>query len=150
MNRLRDLLGPRFEGAHYISTKDGARYVGLRSREAFVDWCRRHGVALRNPDGGRSLVARVADVDAALTRLCENAPDVRVTAPVAGTVQTRHAPTRRRWGGSSGAVSTQDLILAQQVLLQRLRAATPAPRPAEGESSAGQGHAGAFVKGGAS
>ena len=136
MTRLRDLLGPGIEGAHYIDTRAGALLVGLRTREHFVAWCRRRRVPLRKPDGGRSLVARVADVEAAIALLSEHA-DVRVTAPVvAGVIETRHAPTRRRWGGSSGAISGLDLILAEQVLqrqfLQLARDATPEhARPAE-------------------
>lgn len=64
--RLRDLLGRRLDAEVYLSTEEGAQLVGRPSREAFIKWCRRHGVPLRRPPGGRTLVARKGDIDFAL------------------------------------------------------------------------------------
>ena len=64
--RLRDLLGTRIHGEIYLSTLEAAQYVGRPTREAFIKWARRNGVALRRPDGGRTLSVRKGDLDFAL------------------------------------------------------------------------------------
>lgn len=65
-NRLRDLMGARIEREIFLSTQEGAQYVGRPSREAFIRWCRRHGVALRRPPGARVFVVKKGDLDFAL------------------------------------------------------------------------------------
>lgn len=64
--RLRDLLGSRIDTEVYLSTDEGAQYVGSPTREAFRKWARRHHVPLRRPDGGRALRVRKGDLDWAL------------------------------------------------------------------------------------
>lgn len=63
---LGDLFGARVERDVYFSTEQAARYTDRPSREAFIKWARRNGIALRRPKGGRSLVVRKADIDFAL------------------------------------------------------------------------------------
>ena len=41
-HRLRDLIGERVERDVYLSTDEAAQYAGRPSREAFIEWARRH------------------------------------------------------------------------------------------------------------
>lgn len=64
---LRDLLGARVERDVYLSTEQAAQYTGRPTREAFIRWARRHGIALRKPGShARTLVVRKGDLDWAL------------------------------------------------------------------------------------
>lgn len=65
--RLRDLLGARLQREIYISTEEAAQLVGRPSREAFIRWARRHGVALRKASpAARVFLVRKGDLDFAL------------------------------------------------------------------------------------
>jgi hypothetical protein len=61
--RLRELLGERLDREVYLSTLEAAQLTGKPTREAFIDWARRHHVPLRRPKNGRTLVVRKGDLD---------------------------------------------------------------------------------------
>lgn len=64
---LQDLLGARIDREVYLSTAEAAALTDKPSREAFIKWARRHGIALRKPSPkARTLVVRKGDIDFAL------------------------------------------------------------------------------------